>query len=246
MYLLEQVMKQEGDKLVNRAYLVSGEKVSYISRSFNQWNKRRVNLSGFVLRPGAVMTNETFLTELERKSFQKNQRELISAGCTTVVIFANARYESDIELKIREAKHRMANSSIDYLIGLSFPLQLLRPSTIRLCKRLSIPALKLTIDQEVGVPKLPWTHIAQAMLTYPVTLLADYHCQNKRDKQQLQALWQNVCGNYHLPSTPYPMPGHPWPKTLLQKTGLYLKKENCSFIVIWTTSFLALQGTRVN
>ncbi|WP_088102197.1 hypothetical protein [Halalkalibacter urbisdiaboli] len=225
MYLLDQVKKLENGTLTPRSYLISNQKIQYVNKSLDKWNQRRLNLAGFVLNKGNVMTDDDILG-MELAPFQIQQRQLLQKGCTTVVVFTQVNYERQMSSQLKKAKHQMTNSSLDFLIGLKMPIGILRPTVIRNCQKNRVPVLKVQVNSVNELNQVPWTHIAQAMLTYPVVLLLDTHDCQKKEQAALESSWNWYCRKYRIPTDKVPNHQIPWSKPLIQKTGLYpLKGE---------------------
>ncbi|WP_100407223.1 hypothetical protein [Bacillus solitudinis] len=220
MYLLDRVKKIEKGKLIPRSYLISNQKINYVNESLNKWKEQRLNAEGFMLDSGNIMIDNELLS-MDFSAFQQQQRQLLKKGCTTVAVFNQVNYEKQLLTQLKNAKHRMTNSSLDFVIGLSMSLHLLRPTVIRSCQKYKIPVLKIQVSTGDNLQDVPWTHIAQALLSYQVVLLLDIIGGNKRERQAIAHSWYWFCQKYRIPTGEVPDPHRNWPKSLLQKTGLY-------------------------
>ncbi|MDV2683478.1 hypothetical protein RYX56_03715 [Alkalihalophilus lindianensis] len=163
---------------------------------------------------------------IEQSSFQQLkqcQMELIREGCTSVITYAKTEYERQIATSLKIKKHLMINSTLDYLIGLTIPLSLLRPTVIRECKRQKIPILEVKIDSLDALRLVPWDHISQMMVTYPVVLVPRLETDDKKIAKQIVNLWTFYCIQYRIQTEDSPG-NSSWSKEALQKIGLYPKK----------------------
>lgn len=223
MYLLDRAVHRNGDSLQSRSYLIEGGQVRYVTGNFKKWKRIRSVLEGIALEPGRVMAANRLLDAANFTSFREQQAALIEKGCTTVVVLPEAAYERQLEATLKRAKHALASSTLDYVIGLSIPLSLLRSSVLRRCQKMKIPLLQIKLTSCRQLQELPWSHIAQTLMSYPILLIPSVD-QSVPDQQMLLDVWEQCCEHYHLHTAPPLLEEAPWTKSLLQKSGLYPEK----------------------
>ncbi|ARK30322.1 hypothetical protein [Halalkalibacter krulwichiae] len=224
MYLLDKAIRVEDCKRTLRSYLIKDGQIQYVTKTFEKWNKRRVAMNGIAMADGRVMFDDGILKCTDFHGFQKRQIELIRKGCTTIAAAPNVKYEKDIEAELKRAKHSMASSTLDYTIGLTIPIKLLRPSLLRVCQQHRIPFLKVQIESFSDIKHLPWTHISQTLLTYHSVLIPDFNLVSEKFKDLAFKEWMRCCERFQI-HTDAPMQSlKRWSKTSLQKVGLYPKK----------------------
>ncbi|GAE25067.1 hypothetical protein JCM9140_1037 [Halalkalibacter wakoensis JCM 9140] len=221
MYLLDKVVKVDEEKDKIRSYLINEGQIQYVTTAFEKWNKQRVNMSGTIMTNGRIMFDEHLLTSQDFQAFQDRQSHLIEKGCTAVAVSQKVQYEREIDSDFKRAKHAMANSTLDYLVGLTLPISLLRPAVLRKCQNLRIPFVRIEIESFQQIRSVPWTHISQTLLTYPTVLIPVISSSVLRLEAALLKEWENHCMDFQI-HTHNPLTAmEKWEKPLLQKVGLY-------------------------
>ncbi|KMK76427.1 hypothetical protein [Alkalihalobacillus pseudalcaliphilus] len=217
MYLIDRVNEMREGHFIQRVYLVNEGKVTFVQNQFAHWNKRRMDMSGFTLEVGRVMSEHHTLDE----NTHNDQSHLIKKGCTTAVLFPQVAYESKIQDVYDTTKKKMYSSRVDYVIGLEIPLRLLRPSVLLACKKYKIPALKIEIKQGDKPADMAWMYIAQVQREYRTVLLPYFSSGNESEIQEQRTAWKQAMSDYKISWHSFIKEGKPWPKELLQKVGLY-------------------------
>ncbi|MCM3713582.1 hypothetical protein M3202_05760 [Alkalihalobacillus oceani] len=223
MYLLDRAVHLHEDSLQSRSYLIENGQVRYVTGNFKKWKQKRSVLEGIALEPGRVMVANRLLDAANFTSFREQQATFIEKGCTTVIVLPKADYERQLEAVMKRAKHSLASSTLDYVIGLSIPLSLLRCSVVRRCQKMKIPLLQIKLTSCRDIQQLPWSHIAQTLMSYPILLIPSVS-EGAADQQMLLEVWEQCCDSYHIHTAPPLIEEAPWSKSLLQKSGLYPEK----------------------
>jgi hypothetical protein len=224
MYLLDKATKLDEEINTLRSYLIKDGKINYVTTSFDKWNKQRVNMSGVIMTNGRVMYDNELLTCEGFKMFQERQTQLIAKGCTSVAVAPRVQYEREIEAEYKRAKHAMASSTLDFVIGLTLPFKMVRPSVIRTCQNLKVPFIRIEIRSYHELKTLAWTHISQALSTYPTVFIPVIVSSSVKFELALLREWMAYCDTYQIhTSSPFESLDR-WMKPLLQKVGLYPEK----------------------
>jgi hypothetical protein len=224
MYLLDRANKVDEEVNTLRSYLIKNGQIQYVTSTFDRWNKHRVIMKGTTMTSGRVFFDDKILSCHDFQEFQKKQSELISKGCTTVAVAPVVEYERQVEATVRRAKHAMASSTLDYIIGLTLPVKLLRPSVLRTCQNLRIPFVRVVFESFQEIRHLPWTHVSQTLLTYPTVLIPVVRCSSLKLEVALTKEWLSQCSSFQIHAAHSFQPFERWTKPLLQKVGLYPQK----------------------
>ncbi|WP_332693306.1 hypothetical protein [Halalkalibacter lacteus] len=224
MYLLDRATKIDEEINTLRSYLIEDGKINYVTTSFDKWNKQRVAMTGTIMTNGRIMFDDKLITCTNFQMFQERQSYLISKGCTGVAVAPRVQYEREIEGVFKRAKHAMASSTLDFLIGITLPLAMVRPSVIRLCQNLKVPFVRIEIHSFQELKTLAWTHISQTLLTYPTVLIPVIASASIRFELALLREWMAYCENFQIHTTGPIEPLDRWIKPFLQMVGLYPEK----------------------
>ncbi|MFC0559894.1 hypothetical protein [Halalkalibacter alkalisediminis] len=224
MYLLDKAMKIDEEVNTLRSYLIKDGQIQYVTTTFDKWNKSRVSMKGILMTNGRITFDDQILGCESFHEFQTRQKELIKNGFTTVAVAPLVEYERQIEAEFKRAKHALASSTLDYVVGLTIPVCLLRTSALRLCQNLRIPFLRITLKSFNDIKKLPWTHLSQTLLTYPIVLVPEIETSSTKLKSVLLKEWELHCANFQIHTAPSLQPLKNWSKPLLQKVGLFPQK----------------------
>lgn len=224
-YVIQGILKEEEDRMVRRSFLIKGNEIAYVNGRLDKLTFIRMNGDQFYMAPGRVMNNDELETNLSISSFKKTLTSMIEKGCTSVVYFASANYERQLPFVIKQAYHRMNNSFIDYVIGLSLPAHLLRPSVLRFCKKEKIPVLRFSLQSIDDLYDVPWSRLQDVLYSYPIVLLPNMNELLEGERKLAEDLWVSLCEAHRIYGTTHPPNSlEAWPKTLLKLVGLYPKK----------------------
>lgn len=222
MYLLDRATKIDDDFNQLRSYLVEEGQIRYVTSTFKQWNRMRICMKDTTMCNGRVMLDQTLLTIDDFQRFQDRQKELIRIGCTTLAVAPIVSYESEIENEYKRTQNTLASSTLDYVIGLTVPVTLIRTTFIRKCQNLKIPFLRVELETEQELKELHWTHLSQTLLSYPLTIIPIF--SSAKRQKALEELWHSYCSYYGIHTSVPVAQEELWQKPLLQKIGLYPQK----------------------
>jgi hypothetical protein len=224
MYLLDKVTKIDEERNQIRSYLIEDGQINYVTSSFDKWNKKRVSMSGILMTNGRIMYDDELLASKDFQGFQDRQSYLIKKGCTGVAVAPSVQYEREIEAVFKRAKHAMASSTLDYVVGMTIPISLLRPAVLRVFQQFRIPFVRVEFQSFQQLKTIPWTHISQTLLTYPTVLIPVIAPSSDRLEAALLKEWMVYCSNFQIHTTDPLEVLACWKKPLLQKVGLYPNK----------------------
>ncbi|WP_227936202.1 hypothetical protein [Alkalihalobacillus deserti] len=224
MYLLDKATKVDEEVNTLRSYLIKDGQIQYTTSTFDKWNKSRVAMNGTLMTNGRITFDDQMLNCLNFRDFQEHQTQLITKGFTTVTVAPLVKYEKQIEAEFKRSKHALASSTLDFVIGLTLPINLLRTSVLRLCQNLRIPFLRIQIQSFNEIRKLPWTHLSQTLLTYPIVLIPVMEPSSMKLENVLTKEWETHCATFQIHTATSLQPLESWTKPLLQKVGLYPRK----------------------
>ncbi len=226
-YILDSVDKVEEGSVINRTYFIHGKKIKYVNEKMDKLRFPRLNANGFTLTPGYIMNDFTITEKLGWEVYKERMLKLIKLGCTTVVIYCDVPYEKQLLSKLNTARHRMINSSIDYVVGVSTTIKALSPSFIRRCKRERVPIILLKVNDLSDLSKIAWPRIKEAMLSYSLLIIPtwDHLSLRKKESHLLRKEWSYISEFNRIPTClDFPEEYTPFSKNLLKRTGIYPQK----------------------
>ncbi len=215
MYLIDRATKFEQGKKEVRSYLIENGQVQYVNQTFHKWGGKKVDMKGTIMMNGRVMLANELLDCGTADQFHARQMMLVKKGCTTIAVAPVIEYEKQLDLIYEKTKHKLANSTLDFLIGLTVPIRLIRPTFLRKCQKLHIPFLIVRIEEGSQIQALQWAHLSHALGSYQIVLIP------VSSKHELISKWVSVCSAYHIHTSLPITEETAWEKPLLQKVGLY-------------------------
>lgn len=224
MYLLDRAWKVEEKTSGTRSYLIENGQVRYVNETFHKWKRQRVAMTGTIMMNGRVMLADSLLSCQDFATFQQKQKELIKKGCTTVAVAPIVKYERQLDSIFKRAKHTMASSTLDYIIGFTLTTNLLRPSVLRRCQHHRVSFIRIVVRSFDELDQLPWTHLSQTLSTYPTVLIPVLDEHSPRTGASLLEAWTSYCTLYRIHTSPPLAENEVWQKHMLQKAGLYPEK----------------------
>ncbi|MFK3936290.1 hypothetical protein ACI2JA_02100 [Alkalihalobacillus sp. NPDC078783] len=219
MYLLNEATRIKHGQVCKLSYVIKDGRINYIKERMPYWRKWRVEASSFVLAPSKVGFESSFL--LSDQSIERSQmeRQWLKRGVTTLAVAKDAPSERRLPEAFNKAHDQMKGSTLDYVIGMTIPIRLLKPSLLQQCRRLKIPFLQIMIDEDT-LDSLSWSHLADALVSYQTILLPHFRGQASKS-QVVEQKWKKYCKQYGISTTTI---DEIWTKETLQKSGLYPTK----------------------
>ncbi|MEK4564872.1 hypothetical protein MKX54_09405 [Alkalihalobacillus sp. FSL R5-0424] len=219
MYLLNEAVRIKHGQVCKLSYVIKEGKVDYIKERMPYWNNWRVDSSSFVLAPSKVGFESSFLTSDQTMNRAQMERQWLKRGVTTLALTKAAHSERSLPEAFYRAHEQMLGSTLDYVIGMMIPLRLLKPSLLYQCRRLKIPFLQIMIEEDT-LSQLPWSHLADALVSYQTMLLPHFSGQASKNRG-IERKWKDYCTQYGISTTGI---DEVWTKETLQKSGLYPTK----------------------
>lgn len=212
-----------------KAFIVRNEKITYVAETDQRLKHLKMNCSGFYIEPGKVTVDRTLLQLKNFTLYKQRMIQLQRVGCTTLLVLCPADYEKQLKTQLKKARHHMINSSIDYVLGVSFPMRKLTPSLIRTCKREKVPFILAELKEPNDLYDLSWQWIRESLFPYSIPIVPDWskvsETMSKRKLLKLKQEWKEITDTYNIPSLPaIPEDQHAFSKAALKKIGIYPHK----------------------
>ncbi|MCM2674345.1 hypothetical protein [Alkalicoccobacillus plakortidis] len=220
MYLLNEALRIKQQQVSRQSYVIADGKIAYIKERMPYWKKWRVDLRNLVLAPAKIGMDEQFL-EVETTEERNNlERSWIKQGVTTLAVSQQIKSERSLPTAYKNACLKMEQCSLDYVIGITIPFRLLNPSLLHQCRRLQIPFIQVEMNVDALLDGVPWTRLADALLTYPSMLIPKIKDLTNQ-KSSVELSWIRHCELVGISSV---TPTLIWTKEHAQKSGLYPEK----------------------
>lgn len=200
-----------------RNYLIRDRKIAYSGQSLNcSLNTIALNCEGFYIAPARVAVDESILEIDDFSRCKEKFIELQRQGVTTILAICQVERERDLKRKLKEARHRLINSSLDYVIGISFPMRKITPDLVRLCRRERVPCVFASIESEEDLGAVTWAWIRDALFWYRLAILPDWRKLSDmppRKQTKLHKKWRKLADTFDIPT----MSDIPRERSFLQK-----------------------------
>ncbi|HEX6922791.1 MAG TPA: hypothetical protein VF149_03115 [Bacillales bacterium] len=220
MYLIKGVNVPNGDR---KDFLIRERKIAYVSDKLDRLKHKGLNCQGFSIRPGKVAVDFSILHAEDPSMFKKKMIEWQRSGFTTLLVVCSVESERKLKQTLKLARHQMINSSIDYVVGISFPMRKLTPSLVRMCRREKVPFIFASMDSKKDMEGATWSWIRDALFSYPLTIVPDWQglSLSKKRLLKLKNVWREFAGKNDIPTTTeFPEDGGILPKKILRKIGI--------------------------
>ncbi|WP_162987405.1 hypothetical protein [Metabacillus litoralis] len=226
-YIMDKVKLLKNDSIEKTSLLINQDKIEFMRHSMDNIKFVRMDLSSYLLTPGYVMLDFSLHSLLPFKEFKRTFMRYLAKGCTTLLTVVDIDYEKELLSKLKQRRHLMINSPIDYYIGVKLSLKTLSPSLIRKCKQQSISIIFVELGKGDKLDLKSWGWIRDAMFSNPITLIpyiADEELTTYK-KQKLLQEWAKQMKENRLSSTDTCLePGVPLSKNVLMRLGVYPEK----------------------
>lgn len=196
-YLIQSV---SGEDEKQKNFLVQNKKITYISKNKHRFKHMKVDCSGFRIGPGRVGIDFSIMDIEDSDVYKKRCMDWHNRGCTTVLVVCSVSLEKQVRAKLKKARHQMINSSLDYVVGVSFPMKKLTPSFIRTCKRERVPFIMVSLGDKSDMENAAWSWTRQALLPYDPVIIPDFESIRipEREYQKIWKKWRNIVDRHHL------------------------------------------------
>ncbi|MBT2677721.1 hypothetical protein J7E38_01835 [Bacillus sp. ISL-35] len=228
-YIIENVHLMKGQALTNTSMLVEGERIITSTSRLNRHQHMKMDADKYIMTPTHVL----FDSNLPLAGSFKDRKEyylenFIMKGSTVIFTPVRVQFERQLEEKLKQAKNELLDSPIDFVLGISIPLRLLKPQFIRKCKKMKIPAIFLEIEDIGSLETIPWGWIKEALFPYNCPIIPLFsESQHKKEKQQQLNAWSNLMKKEKVPALYEGLKdGFPVSRSVLKKTGIFPGKSN--------------------
>lgn len=203
-YSIQGVYDSGGEQ---KNFFVKDKKIAYVSKAKRRFKSMKVDCRGFVISPGQVGADFSMMEMGDPESFQNRCMKWQGRGCTTVLVVCDVPYEKQLPWQLKKARRHMAKSSLDYVLGVSFPMRHLTSSFVRACKREQVPFIMASLNHESDMDAVAWPWIRNEMFPYHPVIVPDF--RRRKDFEQggdpLWAQWQQLAASYELSTLARPV-----------------------------------------
>jgi hypothetical protein len=227
-YIIDRANLLKSNGLEKTSLLINRNKIEFMRSTMDNIRFMKMDMSSYLLTPGYVMLDFSLHLLLHFQEFKQSIIEkYLKRGCTTLLAVVNIDYEQQLSAKIKQKRHLMINSPIDYYISVKMPFKALSPSILRKCKQENISVVFVEIDNTDTLTSKSWGWIRDAMFSNPITLipfLRDESTTNNK-KQKLLQEWGKIMKEHRLSYIPTTLTeGVPLSKDVLMRLGIYPEK----------------------
>ncbi|MBM7661261.1 hypothetical protein JOC85_002033 [Bacillus mesophilus] len=220
-YVIDRANVKKEQEIIQCSFSIKENKIEYIRPHMNNVKLLKMDASPYLLTPGHVMLDfniENISTFSSQKEYIK---DLISYGCTTLLVSVTVNYEAQLKKAIKTITHIMINSPIDYCIGVRIPSRALTPSFVRQCKRLKIPVIFVELEEQ-DMYSIAWGWIRDALYPYYLSIVPIWKDEPSRGRLRKQTeTWKAIMKEERIPTVPEcPSTGEPLPLNVLRKIGI--------------------------
>lgn len=218
MYLLNEALRLKNQQMYRQSYVINEQKIAYLRERIPYWKKRKVNMSNIVIAPAKVAVCERILHHKSEEERHLIEKQWLKRGVATLIVYTDIQSERKLVQGVEAAHRKMQGNSLDYVLGISIPLRLFKPTVFRVCRKLNVPIIRVQITSEGCLHTLPWSYYADAAVTYPCLLIPNIKSERKIE---ISRLWKQQCEWFGLSTA---IDTDIWTKELLQKSGMYPEK----------------------
>lgn len=224
-YIIEDANVVSEQGILKRSYLIQENKISHFGKSLRKYQGMRMNFSTYFMTPGHTFIDFDLIKCDNLNDFKQRLVNLISKGCTTVLAPCYIPYELDFEKTIRLARHRMINSTIDFIIGVHMPAEKITPSIVRLCRRHKLPYIIAEINDLTNIHSIPWGWIRDAEYQFQAPIYPLWKIEDEKLLKMQMDTWEYVTSLHKIPTyLRFPNNSRPMPKVIQKQIGIYPKK----------------------
>ncbi|XJZ26038.1 hypothetical protein ACF5W4_11565 [Bacillota bacterium Lsc_1132] len=227
-YIIENanILKDHG--LLTKSILIKENRIDGIQNSFKQYRFMKMNAEPFILTPSYVLLDTKLPLASSFQQFKAYMVEhFLLKGCTTLLMYVNVSFQSELSKKVNELKTALISSPIDFLIGVRIPLKLVTPQFIRICKKERIPAIFVEVKDKQELEAIPWSWIREALFPYNSPLVPIFLGENRKSVKESQKRWTEILLKEKIPALFEEMEENvPLSAAVLNKIGIYSKKSS--------------------
>ncbi|MEH7224294.1 hypothetical protein V7112_10860 [Bacillus sp. JJ1566] len=227
-YILEKANVLKDNKVVTCSILIKNQRIDYMKENLKRLSFMKTNLSQYLLTPGHVMMNYSFTKEQSFQTFKKEMTEgYLQKGCTTLLVMSDVKNENEIAISLKNTRHFLLNSPIDFYLGVRIPIESLTPSFLVACRRKKIPVIIVTINKMDDLYKVPWGWIRESYHSYQIPIIPEWKMKEKAilNSSRKEMIWREITKDNRIPTIPVcPSMDEPLSIDMLKKIGIYPDK----------------------
>jgi hypothetical protein len=227
-YILEKANVLKDNRVITCSILIKNQRVDYMKENLKRLSFMKTNLSQYLLTPGHVMINYSFSKGHSFQSFKMEVTEkYLKKGCTTLLVISDVKSERELADSLKNTRHYLLNSPIDYYLGIRIPLEALTPSIIVACRRKKIPVIIVTIEKVDDLYKVPWGWIRESYHSFQIPIIPEWKMKEKAifNSNRKDEMWRVMTEQNRIPTIPVcPTENEPLSFDMLKKIGIYPDK----------------------
>ena len=223
-YIMDRVGILKNDRIEHATLLINQDKIEFIRQSMDNIKFMRMDLSSYLLTPGYVMLDFSLHSLLPFQDFKKQIIQLLAKGCTSLLTVVDVKYEKELVSNVKQRRHLMINSPIDYYMAIKLSIKSLNQSVLRKCKQQQISIIFVEINKDDKLDLTSWGWIRDAMFSNPITLIPYTNDETLSSfrKQKLLQNWNRTVREHRLSSlNEFLEEGTPLSKNILMRLGIY-------------------------
>jgi hypothetical protein len=227
-YIIENVNLLKTNGIEKTSLLINENRIALMRKSMDSLCFLRMDMSSYLLTPSHVMLDFSLHSSLHFPEFKDLFiQNYLKKGCTTLLTVVDVQNEQGLVSEIKQRRHLMINSPIDYYLGVRLPFHRLSPSFLRKCRKQNISVVFVEVDVETKLATKSWGWIRDAMFSNPITLIPFVHERDlpvNKEKRLLQK-WEQIMKEHKLSSvTTLLEEKAPLTKEVLMRIGIYPEK----------------------
>lgn len=224
-YIIDYASIQKADGIEKTSLLINKNRIEFIRHSMKNIRFMRMDMSAYLLTPGYVMLDFSLHSSLHFHEFKEYIiQQYLKKGCTSLLTVVNVRYEHELTTNLKQRRHQMINSPIDYYIGVKLPFKALTPSILRKCKQQNISVVFVEVNNDDKLSSKSWGWIRDAMFSNPITIIPypSEGINSVNKKQKLLQVWEQLMKEHRLSSiSTFIDEKVPLTKDVLMRLGIY-------------------------
>lgn len=162
---------------------------------------QEIDARGMYVLPGFVTTSWTsFYSGQNRRDYLRQMRDLVRAGCTTLVdVIFPERWMDKSQLLYQQTVHY--NSLIDYLWHIRLECSRFTPREVHHWCRQGYRALHISVCHKDEISTVDWETIANLLTSYNANLvlhLPDYARLDKTEREEIRLRWLDATRHWRV------------------------------------------------
>ncbi|HET7578543.1 MAG TPA: hypothetical protein VFK33_04605 [Bacillales bacterium] len=198
-YLIRGANELNGAK---KDFLIRDRKIVYKGKNLDHLKSLSMNCGGFHITPSRVGVDLSIIGNEDGALCKNRFIEWQRIGCTTMLVVCPLESVQNLQELLRKTRHRMINSSVDYVIGISFPMRKLTPSFVRLCRLEKIPFIFAEIKSEEDLEGVEWPWIRNELFSYRLAIVPDTRNfpLQERALMKWKKHWKTLAAQFDIPT----------------------------------------------